>query len=271
MGLPESASIGRIAVDPTNSGAGVRRGGGPRRPLGRAARPLPHGGRRQDAGSSCSRRRTRPPARSTSRSTRRTRRSSTRRCGTTSATTARASTAASAPGLFRSKDGGDTWKRLENIVDPLPAYDTTQTGLKRTRASAASASRSRRATRTGSTSSSAIHDGPDKGFYCSDDGGDTLPRRRPRLPASERLPVVVRAHVGRPGGQEPHLQRRREPARVDRRRHDVDGDQRPARRPARRWTGTRDARRQPGDPDASSSATTAACTAPTPTASTARG
>ena len=26
-------------------------------------------------------------------------------------------------GLFRSKDGGDTWERLENIVDPLPAYD----------------------------------------------------------------------------------------------------------------------------------------------------
>ena len=33
-------------------------------------------------------------------------------------------------GLFRSKDGGDTWERLENIVDPLPAYDQTQTGLK---------------------------------------------------------------------------------------------------------------------------------------------
>ena len=33
-------------------------------------------------------------------------------------------------GFFRSKDGGDTWERLQNIVDPLPAYDQTQTGLK---------------------------------------------------------------------------------------------------------------------------------------------
>ncbi len=29
-------------------------------------------------------------------------------------------------GLFRSKDGGDTWERLQNIVDPLPSYDTPQ-------------------------------------------------------------------------------------------------------------------------------------------------
>ena len=33
-------------------------------------------------------------------------------------------------GLFRSKDGGDTWERLQNIVDPLPSYDTAQSGLK---------------------------------------------------------------------------------------------------------------------------------------------
>src|SRR3954451_19791582 len=33
-------------------------------------------------------------------------------------------------GLFRSKDGGDTWQSLEDIVDPLPAYHTAQTGLK---------------------------------------------------------------------------------------------------------------------------------------------
>ena len=31
-------------------------------------------------------------------------------------------------GLFRCKDGGDTWERLQNIVDPLPAYDHAQTG-----------------------------------------------------------------------------------------------------------------------------------------------
>ena len=77
--------------------AGVRGGLRAHRPLGPRPRPVPHDRRRQDAGSSCSRRRTRRPARSTSPSTRRTRRSSTRRCGITRATTARAPTAASAP------------------------------------------------------------------------------------------------------------------------------------------------------------------------------
>ena len=77
-------------------------------------------------------------------------------------------------GLFRSKDGGDTWKRLENIVDPLPAYDQTQTGLK------ADPSLGRIGIAVAPSNPNRIYvvsggpTGPDKGFYFSDDGGDTL-------------------------------------------------------------------------------------------------
>ena len=62
------------------------------------ARHLPPRPTAARTGSSSSRRRTTRPAGSTSRSTPRTTTASSRRCGTTSATTARASTAASAPG-----------------------------------------------------------------------------------------------------------------------------------------------------------------------------
>ena len=77
-------------------------------------------------------------------------------------------------GLFRSKDGGDTWERLENIVDPLPAYDQTQTGLK------ADASLGRIGIAIAPSDPNRIYVvtgspyGPDKGFYYSDNGGDTL-------------------------------------------------------------------------------------------------
>ena len=77
-------------------------------------------------------------------------------------------------GLFRSKDGGDTWERLENIVDPLPAYDETQTGLK------ADASLGRIGIAIAPSDPNRIYVvtgspyGPDKGFYYSDNGGDTL-------------------------------------------------------------------------------------------------
>ncbi|HEY6890885.1 MAG TPA: hypothetical protein VI300_23990 [Solirubrobacter sp.] len=77
-------------------------------------------------------------------------------------------------GLFRSKDGGDTWERLQNIVDPLPAYDTAQSGLKqdatlgRIGVTIAPSDPNRIYVVSGSPY------GPDKGFYYSDDGGDSF-------------------------------------------------------------------------------------------------
>ena len=156
-------------------------------------------------------------------------------------------------------DGGATWTRLQNIAAPLPSYDRAQTGLDPTRASAASASRSRRATRTACTSSPGHQYGPDKGFYVSNDGGDSF------------------TAGGRAGGdsgyewwfgrlwvdpqREPPVRGRREPARVDRRRADLGQRRGRARRPARDGVGP-----DTSPTPASTSATTAASTAPTATA-----
>jgi photosystem II stability/assembly factor-like uncharacterized protein len=77
-------------------------------------------------------------------------------------------------GLFRSTDGGDTWQRLENLVDPLPSYDTAQTGLKsdptlgRIGFALAPSNPNRMYVVFGNQT------GPDKGSYVSDDGGDTF-------------------------------------------------------------------------------------------------
>jgi photosystem II stability/assembly factor-like uncharacterized protein len=77
-------------------------------------------------------------------------------------------------GLYRSDDGGDTWKRLENIVGPLATYDQTQTGLKsdpslgRIGVALAPSNPNRVYVAFGSPY------GPDKGFYISDDGGDSF-------------------------------------------------------------------------------------------------
>jgi photosystem II stability/assembly factor-like uncharacterized protein len=77
-------------------------------------------------------------------------------------------------GLFRSDDDGETWTRLENIVDPLPSYDTAQTGLK------ADASLGRIGIAFAPSNPDRIYVvsgtpyGPDKGFYYSNDGGDTF-------------------------------------------------------------------------------------------------
>ncbi|GAB2822811.1 exo-alpha-sialidase [Actinoallomurus bryophytorum] len=82
-------------------------------------------------------------------------------------------------GLFRSDDGGDHWKRLENVVGTHPA-DTTGTGLK----SDASLGRIGIAVAPGNPQRvyvvSGSPYGPDKGFYVSNDGGDTFtPGGRP--------------------------------------------------------------------------------------------
>ena len=219
-------------------------------------------------GSSCSPRRTRRPARSTSRSTRRTRRSSTRRCGTTRATTARASTAASAPACSAPRTAatrGSAWRtsstRCRRTTPP-------QTGLKSGREPRPHRRRrSRRANPNRVYVVSGSPYGPDKGFYFSDDGGDSFHVGGRAYQTSERLPVVVRPPVGRPGRTRTTSSTR---------------TSRCARRPTAARPGRRSAARTPTstamdwDPHhagrtASTSATTAACTAPTATASTARG
>jgi hypothetical protein len=82
-------------------------------------------------------------------------------------------------GLFRSDDGGDHWKRLENVIGTHPA-DAAGTGLK----SDASLGRIGVAIAPGDPGRvyvvSGTPYGPDKGFYVSDNGGDTfVPGGRP--------------------------------------------------------------------------------------------
>ena len=173
MGLPDSAAFGRIAVDPTNSNRVFAAA------AGHIARSVSQRGvyRTEDAGKTWERVIT-PTTPFTGGidleihptnpnivyaalwDHRRT--NGTRIYG------------GSGSGLFRSKDGGDTWERLENIVDPLPAYDQTQTGLK------SDPSLGRIGIAVAPSNPNRIYivaggpTGPDKGFYFSDDGGDTL-------------------------------------------------------------------------------------------------
>ncbi|MGW5672362.1 WD40/YVTN/BNR-like repeat-containing protein [Micromonospora sp. NPDC003776] len=77
-------------------------------------------------------------------------------------------------GLFRSDDGGDSWRRLENIVGPLSSYDQTGTGLH------ADASLGRIGVALAPSNPQRVYVvfgspyGPDKGFYVSNDGGDSF-------------------------------------------------------------------------------------------------
>jgi photosystem II stability/assembly factor-like uncharacterized protein len=79
-------------------------------------------------------------------------------------------------GLFRSDDGGDNWTRLENIVGPLSDYDTKGSGLK------ADADLGRIGFALAPSNPKRMYVvfgtpyGPDKGFYISDDGGDSFVR-----------------------------------------------------------------------------------------------
>jgi photosystem II stability/assembly factor-like uncharacterized protein len=77
-------------------------------------------------------------------------------------------------GLFRSDDGGDTWTRLQNITGPVCSYDQTGSGL------ASDASLGRIGVAVAPSDPNRVYIvfgspyGPDKGFYVSNDGGDTF-------------------------------------------------------------------------------------------------
>lgn len=79
-------------------------------------------------------------------------------------------------GLFRSDNGGDTWQRLENIVGPVSDYDQTGSGLK------SDASLGRIGIGVAPSDHNRVYVvfgspyGPDKGFYVSNDGGDSFVR-----------------------------------------------------------------------------------------------
>jgi hypothetical protein len=77
-------------------------------------------------------------------------------------------------GLYRSDNGGTTWTRLENIVGPLSTYDATASGL------ASHASLGRIGVAVAPSDPSRVYvifgnqTGDDKGFYVSNDGGDSF-------------------------------------------------------------------------------------------------
>jgi photosystem II stability/assembly factor-like uncharacterized protein len=79
-------------------------------------------------------------------------------------------------GLYRSDDGGDTWQRLQNIVGPVSAYDQTGSGL------ASDPSLGRIGIGLAPSDHNRLYIvfgspyGPDKGFYVSNDGGDSFTR-----------------------------------------------------------------------------------------------
>ncbi len=174
----------------------------------------------------------------------------------------------SGSGLYRSTDDGRTWTRIDNthINGSLCAWDQNKTGLN----TDPTLGRIGIAFAPGDGNRAYIefsgNVGPDKGLLRFQRRREHLDlrRRRARL-GQRRLRVGVRPLVGRSGEREPSIRGRRQPARVDRRRRELAQLERPARRPARGWRGTRRLRIW------STSATTAASIGRARTGRAARG
>ncbi len=112
IGLHDSRAIGKVIVNPTNPDiAFVAALGHPLRPKHRARR-LPHDSMAARRGRRFSTR-TRTRARSTSRSIRTIRIFCSPRCGRCGARRGIMASGGPGSGLYRSNDGGTTWKRLE--------------------------------------------------------------------------------------------------------------------------------------------------------------
>lgn len=77
-------------------------------------------------------------------------------------------------GLYRSDDGGGTWTRLQNITGPVCSYDSTGSGL------SSDPSLGRIGVAVAPSNPNRVYVvfgtpyGPDKGFYVSNDGGDSF-------------------------------------------------------------------------------------------------
>ena len=77
-------------------------------------------------------------------------------------------------GLYRSDDGGTTWTRLQNVTGPPCSYDTSGTGL------TSDPSLGRIGVAVAPSDPNRVYVvagtpyGPDKGFYVSNDGGDSF-------------------------------------------------------------------------------------------------
>ena len=144
-------------------------------------------------------------------------------------------------GLFRTDDGGDTWKRLQNVLTFTPgnangpadesglASDET---LGRIGVAVAPSDPNRVYVITTHTF------GQDKGFYVSNDAGESF-NTAARPGSQGGFGWWFGRDLGRPGEQGPPVRGRREPAPVVRRRPDVGQLGRRARRPARAAMGRR--------------------------------